>query len=224
MTAMDNREVLKSRLYQAILEGEAETAENAVVVALGEDLDPIEIIEAAMIPALREVGDRFHGGEYFLPELLLAGEAAEKVNEHLTKAIIARGQTRRSEGVVLIGTVQGDVHDIGKNIVVFLLQANGFRVIDLGRDVSPGRFVEAAEQTTPDIIGLSALMTTTLPMTRSTIALFEEVGLRGERKVIIGGGAATQEWADRCGADGFASDAVGAVELCRRLMAMGGSN
>jgi len=220
---MNEVDTVKERLYRAILEGDAETAERTVLVALDAKLDPIEIIEATMFPALKEVGDRFQGGEFFLPELLLAGEAAEKVNEHLTRAIMEQGQTRRSEGVVLIGAVQGDVHDIGKNIVVFLLQANGFKVIDLGRDVSPGRFVEAVEQTTPNIIGLSALMTTTLPMTRSTIALFEEVGLRNECKIIIGGGATTQEWADQCGADGHASDAAGAVELCRRLMAEGGN-
>lgn len=206
-------------LYQSILEGDADKAESAAVTALDEGMDPLEVIEAAMIPALKEVGDRFQNGEFFLPELLLAGEAAEKVNVHLTKAIADQGQTRKLEGTVLIGTVQGDVHDIGKNIVAFILRANGFKVVDLGRDVSPGTFIEAVDQHAPDIVGLSSLMTTTLPMTRNTISLFEEVGIRGNCKVIIGGGATTQEWANEIGADGYAGDASSAVDLCRDLLA-----
>lgn len=210
-------EDIYQRLYDAFIEGDAETAEAIAQESLEANVDPLEIINGVMIPALTEVGRRFQSGEFFLPELMMAGEAAEAVSTHLEAAISASGQTSKAVGVVVAGTVQGDVHDIGKNIVATMLRAHGFEVVDLGRNVAPSAFVDAAKQSKADIIALSSLMTTTRPAILSTVQLFKELGLADTYRIIIGGGSVTEDWAEEIGA-GYAPDAAGAVELCKKLV------
>lgn len=210
-------ESIYRRLYDAFIEGDEEEAEAGAVEALEAEVDPLEIINEVMIPALTEVGRRFQSGEFFLPELMLAGEAAEAVSKHLEAAIAASGQKTQAVGVVVAGTVQGDVHDIGKNIVATMLRAHGFEVVDLGRNVSPSEFVDAAKQSNADVVALSSLMTTTRPALLSTINLFRELGLADTYKIVVGGGSVTEDWAKEIGA-GYAPDAAGAVELCKQLL------
>jgi 5-methyltetrahydrofolate--homocysteine methyltransferase len=210
-------ESIYQRLYDAFIEGDEDEAEAVTVEALAAEVDPLEIINEVMIPALSEVGRRFQSGEFFLPELMMAGEAAEAVSQHLEAAIAASGQATQAVGIVVAGTVQGDVHDIGKNIVATMLRAHGFEVVDLGRNVSPSAFVDAAKQSKADVVALSSLMTTTRPAVLSTVNLFRELGLEDTYKIVIGGGSVTEDWANEIGA-GYAPDAAGAVELCKQLL------
>ncbi len=212
-------ESIRERLSTALKEGEAEEAEAIVLEALETNVGPLEIIHEVMIPTLEVVGEEFQRGDIFVPELLLTGEAAEKVSKHLEKAIETQGIASVSPGMVVIGTVKGDIHDIGKNIVATMLRANGFKVVDLGRDVTPSAFVEAARNDKADIIGMASLMTTTRPAILSTINLFKELGLRDQYKIVVGGGSVTRDWAEASGADGYAEDATSAVELCKKLAA-----
>jgi methylmalonyl-CoA mutase cobalamin-binding domain/chain len=204
-------------LTEAFIEGDEDAAEALTLEALEAGVDPLAIISEVMVPALTEVGNRFQTGEYFLPELLMAGEAAEVASKHLEAAIAASGQTSEKLGTVVMGTVEGDVHDIGKNIVVTMLRAHGFEVVDLGRRVSPSAFVDAAQQSDADIVGMSSLMTTTRPAVQSTVNLFAELGLEGQYELIAGGGSVTGDWAKEINV-GYSEDAAGAVELCKQLM------
>jgi 5-methyltetrahydrofolate--homocysteine methyltransferase len=204
-------------LTEAFIEGDIDAAEDVTLEALEAGANPLDIINEVMVPALTEVGNRFQTGEYFLPELMMAGEAAEKASKHLEAAITASGQASKALGKVVIGTVDGDVHDIGKNIVVTMLRAHGFEVVDLGRRVSPSAFVDAAQQYDADIVGMSSLMTTTRPAVQSTVNLFSELGLEGKYELIAGGGSVTSDWAKEIGV-GYSDDAAGAVELCKELM------
>ena len=147
----------------------------------------------------------------------MAGDAAQRCTALLEEAIAAAGKEMAIQARVLIGTVEGDVHDIGKNIVRTLLTAHGFKVVDLGRDVSPSAFLKAASKERADIVAMSALMTTTRPAQRRTIKLFDEVGERDKYRIIVGGGSVDQHWADEIGADGYAPEAASAVELCKKL-------
>ena len=156
--------------------------------------------------------------QIFLPELMMSGDAAKRASTHLEAAIAARGAKHEPMGVAVVGTVQGDVHDIGKNILVTLLKAHGFAVVDLGRNVAPSAFMTAAEENRADIIAMSSLMTTTRPAQRSTVNLLGEVGQRKRYRIVVGGGSVNQRWADEIGADGYAADAASAVELCKRLL------
>jgi methanogenic corrinoid protein MtbC1 len=149
---------------------------------------------------------------------MMAGEAAGRVTAVVEAATLAAGKKSTSSGTVVLGQVEGDLHDIGRNIVGTLLNSHGFKVVDIGRDVAPSAFLDAADKEKADIIALSALMTTTLPAQRRTISLFKEVGQRADYKIIVGGGAVSQSWADEIGADGYAQDAAGAVRLCKQLM------
>lgn len=216
MTISDS---IRERLGAALKDGEADDAEAIVLEALGAGADPLEVIHEVMIPTLEQVGVDFQNGDIFVPELLMTGEAAEKVSKHLEAAIEAAGKASASPGTVVIGTIKGDIHDIGKNIVSTMLRAHGFKVVDLGRDVSPSAFVDAAKANNANIVGMASLMTTTRPMIASTISLFSELGLRDSYKLIVGGGSITRDWADAVGADGYAKDATTAVELCKQLVA-----
>lgn len=211
-------ESIKQRLTEALTEGDADAAEAIALEALAAKVNPVEIINRVMVPALTQVGRTFQSGDVFLPELVLAGEAAETVSKHLEAAISASGQASVSIGVVVVGTVQGDVHDIGKNILATMLRANGFRVVDLGRNVAPSAFLDAARANKADLIGLSSLMTTTRPMILNTISLFNEVGERRNHRIVVGGGSVTEDWAEEIGADGYAPDAASAVDICKRLL------
>ena len=211
-------ESIKERLTLALREGEADDAEAVAQEALAANLDPLEVISQVMIPALTEVGRQFQAGEIFLPELLMAGEAAERVSAQMEAAIVAQGRTTEPLGVVVIGTVQGDIHDIGKNIVATMLRAHGFRVVDLGRNVAPSAYLDAARENRAHIVAMSSLMTTTRPLALGTLNLFTEVGARDRHRVVVGGGCVTRDWAEESGFDGYSEDAAGAVELCKALI------
>jgi len=203
-------------LRQAVIDGQAGAAAAATRQALAAGLPPRRLVDEALIPAMDEAGRLFEGGEFFVPELLVAARAL-KASQALLTPLLA-GSERVSAGRIAIGTVKGDMHDIGKNLVVALLQGGGFEVIDLGADVPPERFVAAVADAGADIVGLSALLTTTMLQMKSTVQALEQAGVRGAVKVIVGGAPVTQRFADEIGADGFADNAAAAVALARRLM------
>lgn len=176
----------------------------------------LEIINRGLVPGMTVVGIKFRDGEIFLPEVLLSAKTMKTAMEILLPILSQQGIGSR--GRVAIGTVSGDIHDIGKNIVVSILQGNGFEVIDVGVDIAPEKFVEVVRDNNPQILGLSALITSTMPMLGETIEALEEAGLRQKTKVIIGGAPVTQAYADQIGADGYGADAVAAVELARALI------
>jgi methylmalonyl-CoA mutase cobalamin-binding domain/chain len=211
-------ESISERLAEALQEGDADIAEEVALEALQANLDPLEVISDVMIPALTEVGRQFQAGEIFLPELMMAGEAAERVTKHMEAAITAQGRTAVARGVVVLGTVQGDIHDIGKNIVATMLRAHGFKVVDMGRNVAPSAFLNAANEYNAQIVALSSLMTTTRPLALGTLNLFKEVGAKDRFRVVVGGGCVTRDWAEEAGFDGYSEDAAGAVELCKSLI------
>ncbi len=214
-------ESIRKSLSEALVDGDADVAEAIAVEAIAVGVDPLAIIGEVMLPALTEVGRQFQCGSVFLPELMMAGEAAERCTRHLEAAITAQGKANEPLGVVVIGTVQGDIHDIGKNIVATLLRAHGFRVVDLGRNVAPSAFLDAARENRAEIVALSSLMTTTRPLAESTLRLFQEVGAKADHCVVVGGGCVTADWAQETGFDGYSEDAAGAVELCKTLVKVG---
>jgi methanogenic corrinoid protein MtbC1 len=214
-------EQIEQELVQALRAGDTEGAEAVTERALEQRVEPLDLIRGAIVPALTEVGEDFQRLEIFLPELMAAGDAAEAATTILEEAMANAGEESASLGTVVIGTVENDVHDIGKNIVGTLMRSHGFKVVDLGRDVAPSSFLDAAQKENADVIAMSALMTTTRPSAGSTIGLFEEVGVRDEYKMIVGGGSVTDAWAVEIGADGFSEDAAGAVALCKSLLGVG---
>jgi len=211
-------EKLSVELAEALKNGQSDQAEKLTQLALDQGTEPLDIVQQILVPTLTEVGNRFQNFEIFLPELMMAGEAAEKVTALVEKATLDAGEPSLNQGTVILGQVEGDMHDIGRNIVGTLLNSHGFRVIDLGRDVPASTFLEAAEKEEADIVALSALMTTTLPAQKRTISLFSEVQKREDYYIIVGGGAVSRTWSEEIGSDGYSPDAAGAVELCRELM------
>jgi len=190
--------------------------------AIEQGRSPQELLDA-ITTALREVGDKFEKGEFFLAELVTAGEAAKIViSEQLEPLLKRNGSRSKPIGRIAIGTVAGDIHDIGKGIVASMLFTAGFEVTDLGVDVPAEKFVETVRNDKPDIVAMSALLTTTLPMQRETIETLKKNQLRDKVKVIVGGSPVTTEWAQEIGADGYAEDAVGAVKLVKRILAISG--
>jgi 5-methyltetrahydrofolate--homocysteine methyltransferase len=203
-------------LRQAVIDGQAAAAAAATERALAAGVPPRTLVDGALIPAMDEAGRLFESGEFFVPELLVAARALKASQAFITPLLA--GSPTAGTGRVAIGTVKGDMHDIGKHLVVALLQGGGFEVIDLGTDVPPERFVAAATDDRADIIGLSALLTTTMLQMKSTIRALEEAGVRASVKVVVGGAPVTQGFADEIGADGYADNAAAAVVLVRRLM------
>ncbi|HEY3281032.1 MAG TPA: corrinoid protein [Armatimonadota bacterium] len=204
-------------LYDAIIDGDAPSAKSLVQEALASGENPQELLDKYMIPAMDEVGRRFETNEYFVPELLIAARAMKGALELIRPQLAESGS--KPVGKVVIGTVRGDLHDIGKNLVAAMLEGGGFEVIDLGVDVPPDRFVEAIKSNGAQIIAMSALLTTTMPGMKATIEAVEQAGLRDQVKVMIGGAPVTQRFADEIGADGFSDNASGAVRLGRSLVA-----
>jgi methanogenic corrinoid protein MtbC1 len=215
----ENMAELRQSLSAALRDGEGATAEALAGQMLAAGADPLSLVRDVLVPTLTEVGRRFQDFEIYLPELMMAGDAARRVTALVEEATLRTGRARASLATVVLGTVEGDVHDIGKNIVSALLTAHGFKVVDLGRDNKPSRFLAAAEENGCDIVALSALMTTTLPAARRTISVFNEVGARSRFRLIVGGGAVSEAWAREAGADGYATDAAAAVDLCKSLVA-----
>ena len=214
---MASQEVLEN-LKKAILEYDAAGAANwAKKRAVEEKNDPLKAIDA-LIEVIKKVGDGFGKGELFLPELMGAAEAMQSAMPILEAEIVKKGMERKSLGTVVIGTVYGDIHDIGKTMVGTLLTTGGFSVHDLGVNKSVEEFVQAVKQYQPDILAMSALLTMTAPEQRKVIDTLKKEGLRDKTKVMVGGGAITQEFADEIGADGYDATAPGAVGLARRLL------
>jgi len=204
-------------LHTAILNGDAKTAVEATRQLLAANADPLDLVTHAMIPAMDEVGRRFECEEYFVPELLLSARAMKGALELIRPLLVAGGV--EPAGRVVIGTVKGDLHDIGKNLVASMLEGGGFEVIDLGADVSPERFIDAVRAHKADLVCLSALLTVTMPSMRKTIDAFTAAGLRGQVKILIGGAPVTPKYAEEIGADGYGDNARSAVDLARRMVA-----
>ncbi len=204
-------------LYDAILTGDAKKARAATQAALDAGIAPMELIAGSMVPAMDEVGKLFESEEYFVPELLLAGRAMKSAMELLRPLMTAAGQKFATR--VVIGTVKGDLHDIGKNIVASMLEGGGFEVIDLGADVAPEKFVAAVEERDPHVVCMSALLTVTMPAMRTTIDALKKAGVRDRVKVLIGGAPVTTDYAREIGADGYSENASGAVSLVKSLVA-----
>ena len=204
-------------LYDAILNGDAKKARAATEVAIAAGDPPMALIQESMVPAMDEVGRLFECEEYFVPELLLAGRAMKGAMELLKPLLTAAGQKMAVR--IVIGTVKGDLHDIGKNIVASMLEGSGFEVIDLGTDVSPENFVSAVEQRKPHVVCMSALLTVTMPAMKTTIDALSNAGLRPKIKILIGGAPVTSQYAKEIGADGYSENASGAVSMVKSLLA-----
>jgi 5-methyltetrahydrofolate--homocysteine methyltransferase len=211
---------LSQGLYDAILAGDEKAAEAAAREAIAAGVDPVALIADTMIPAMDEVGQLFEQEEYFVPELLLAGRAMKAAMELLRPLLAAVGA--KPSGVILVGTVQGDLHDIGKNLVASMLEGGGFEVHDLGADVTPEQFVAAIHQYSPQIICLSALLTVTMPAMKTTIDALAGAGVRDKVKVLIGGAPVNAQYARAIGADGYGATANDAVSLSRKLIGKAG--
>ncbi len=214
---MEKEELLK-RMEEAVKAYDEDEARRLAEEAVRMGLDPVEALEQGLAKGLREVGDRFGRGEAFITELIAAAQAMEAGAEILNREIERRGAAREAVGRFLIGTVEGDIHSIGKNIVATMLKAAGFEVIDIGVDVPTQTFVEKVQELKPDILGLSALMTTTMMKQKEVIEALKEAGLRDQVKVIIGGAPVTEEWAREIGADAVGLDAASAVEASLKLI------
>ena len=204
-------------LYDAILNGNAKKAHAATEAAIAAGVEPMALIQESMVPAMDEVGRLFECEEYFVPELLLAGRAMKGAMELLKPLLTAAGQKMAVR--VVIGTVKGDLHDIGKNIVASMLEGSGFEGIDLGTDGSPENFVAAGEQRKPHVVCMSALLTVTMPAMKLTIDALQTACLRTQVKVLIGGAPVTHQYAKEIGADGYSENANGAVGLVKNLLA-----
>lgn len=203
-------------LYDAILNGNAKKAHDATKLALDAGTAPMQLIAEAMIPAMDEVGRLYAAEEYFVPELLLAGRAMKSAMELLRPLLAASG--KRPETRIVIGTVKGDLHDIGKNLVASMLEGAGFEVIDLGADVAPEKFVTAVQENKPQVVCLSALLTVTMPAMKTTIDALTNAGVRAGVKVLVGGAPVTVQYAKEIGADGYSDSASSAVTLVKSLL------
>jgi 5-methyltetrahydrofolate--homocysteine methyltransferase len=208
-------EILRG-LYDKTLVGDAPTVLELTRTALDMGMDPQTLLFDALIPSLEEVGARFERGDFFVPEMLIAGRAMAGAMEVLRPLLAETGA--QTVGKFLMGTVKGDVHDIGKNLVNIMLEGAGFEVIDLGVQVAPEKFVDAIGEHQPDIVGFSAFLTTTMPMFKANINALEKAGLRGQVIVMVGGAPVTQEYADAVGADGYAADASATVKKAKELL------
>lgn len=212
-------EELFSAMKQSIIEGEQEEAITLARRAVAEGYNPLDAINHGFVPGLDEVGEQYGCGDMFLPDLVLAAEAMKGAVATLEPELARRGAVRQVLGRVVIGTVAGDIHDIGKTLVATMLSANGFEVHDLGVDVPIAMFAAKAREVDADIVGVSALLTTTMVKQRAVIEALDDMGLRPRVKVMVGGAPVTAEWVDEIGADGFSEDAIGAVSVARQLVA-----
>jgi 5-methyltetrahydrofolate--homocysteine methyltransferase len=203
-------------ISQAVMDGRKKIVEQLVNEALAEGVPAAEVLNNGLVVGMTELGELFKNGEVYVPEVLVAARAM-KAGTAILKPLL-QADNVQSLGTVAIGTVEGDLHDIGKNLVGMMLEGVGFTVMDLGENVSPDSFVNAAKEGA-NIIGMSALLTTTMPMMATTIKALEDAGVRDKVKVMIGGAPVTQDYADQIGADGYSADAASAAELAKRLIA-----
>lgn len=211
-------EEIKKELYENVLNGDFDLTQEIAQKVLSENMDPLEAINTALVPAIELVGEKFGKKEYFLPDLMRSANAMKNALAVFEKEIKARGVERKSSGKVVIGTVKGDIHEIGKSIVASLLTAKGFDVFDLGVDVDSESFLKKVLEEKADILAMSALLPITMPYQAKVIEDLKAKGLRTGIKVMVGGSPVTQEHADRIGADGYADNAVSAIKLAEKLM------
>jgi len=204
-------------LHEAVLTGDAKSAKAITEKALAEGVEPLKLVQDYMMPAMSEVGRRFECNEYFVPELLLAARAMKGALELIRPLLTASGAKPTAR--VALGTVKGDLHDIGKNLVAAMLEGGGYEVIDLGVNVTPEQFVAAVKEKGANIVAMSALLTTTMPAMKTTMEALQSAGVRHQVKVLIGGAPITQKYADDIGADGFSESAAGAVAIAKKVMA-----
>lgn len=211
-------QALLEEMSQAVLNGEIEEAEELAHRAVEMGMDPLEAINKGYILGLDEVGKLFRAGEYFLPDLVAAGEAMKRAFAVFDPFLKNQTSEKKHKGRVVLGTVASDFHDIGKGIVGSMLVASGFEVVDLGVDVSAQKFLEAVKELNPDVLGMSALLTTTMPNQKKVIEALRDANERQRVKVIIGGAAVTRKWAEEVEADGYGEDAIAAVALVEKFM------
>jgi 5-methyltetrahydrofolate--homocysteine methyltransferase len=202
-------------LHDAILNGDAKAAKATTEAALAAGVEPMALVQSYMMPAMDRVGRRFECNEYFVPELLLSARAMKGALELVRPLLAAKGA--EPAGRVVIGTVQGDLHDIGKNLVAAMLEGGGYEIFDLGVNVAPEKFVAAVKEKNADLVALSALLTTTLQGMKTTIDALSNAGVRRQVKVLVGGAPVTQKFADSIGADAFGDNAVSAVTIARKF-------
>jgi trimethylamine corrinoid protein len=212
-----NKENLFLDMHKAIVDGDRVRAGELAAEAVQAGLDLVEVVAKGYVPGIQKVGELWEQGEYFLPELISSAEAMKAAMAVLEPELQRSRLQARTSGKVVIGTIEGDIHDIGKNLVASMLQAGGFEVFDLGTDVKLDKFIEKAEAVGAHFICLSALLTTTMVNQKRFIALLKERRLRAKYKVLVGGAPASQKWADEIGADGYAENAVAAVKLAKSL-------
>ena len=209
---------LFSRMVQAVIDGEKERAVELAQEALHLEVPPLEAINKGYIVGIQKVGELFEKGDFFLPELVMGAEAMQAALAVLEPELKRRHQERERLGSAIAGTVEGDIHEIGKRLVCTMLVANGFDVLDLGPDVATETFIEKVRELEPDLLLLSALMTTTMPEQKSVIEALKGAGLRDRVKVMVGGAAVSPSWAEEIGADGYAENAIEAVEVAKGLV------
>jgi len=211
-------EQLFKDMAQSIIDGDAELAEQLAKQAVELGIDPLEAINQGFVIGVNHVGSEFSCGNAFLPELVMAGEAMKIAVSTLEPEMARRGTERQVFGKVVIGTIEGDIHDIGKTLVATMLSASGFKVFDLGVDVSALKLVEKAREEKADIVAVSALLTTTMVRQRDVVEALDDMGMRPKVKVMVGGAPVTQQWAKEIGADGYSEDAIGAVAVAKKLL------
>ncbi|MEN6572321.1 MAG: cobalamin-dependent protein [Anaerolineaceae bacterium] len=209
---------LLQAIYTSMVEIDADSTPGLVEKAVSEKLDVLDILDA-LTKGINTVGDKFEALECFLPELIIVADAMERSMEIIRPQLDQLHLAAGSSGTIVVATLQGDIHDIGRNIAVVMLKASGFQVIDLGHDIKPDVIINKAEELNADVIGLSSLLTTSLPFSKDLINLLNEQKLRDKYKVVMGGGAVTPEYVEKIGADGFAGDAANGVRLVRKIMA-----
>jgi len=205
------------KLYDAILTGNFKVSKEITQQALAAGADPQAMVQQYMIPAMDEVGRRYEANEYFVPELLISARAMKASLEFIRPLLAAKGA--QPAGRVVIGTVKGDLHDIGKNLVAAMLEGAGFEVIDLGVDVTPEKFINALNEKNAGLVAMSALLTTTMNSMKTTVEAIKAAGVRNKVKIMIGGAPVTEKYAEEIGADGYSTNANGAVALARKLVA-----
>ena len=217
MPTNQEQERLLAELKTAILEYAEDQADAVTEQIIEAGIDPLRVMNQTIADAARELGDKFESGEIFLPHLVMAGDVMARVSGRLESALEPGSEGQTGARTVIIGTVQSDIHSIGKDIVAMLLKANGFKIVDLGVDVPSVDFVRRAKEESAHLIALSSLLTTTMPFQREVIEILGEMGERNNYKVLIGGGPVTGGYADEIGSDGYGKDAVEAVEIAKRL-------
>lgn len=211
-------EELFKAMAQSIIDGDSEEADRLARLAIEQGIDPLEAINKGFVVGVNHVGNEFSCGNAFLPELVMAGEAMKAAVAALEPEMARRGTAREVLGKVVLATIHGDIHDIGKTLVGTMLSAAGFQVFDLGVDVPVEIIVQKAREVEADIVGVSALLTTTMVRQRDVVEALDDLGMRPKVKIMVGGAPVTREWVQEIGADGYSEDAIGAVQVARRLV------